>query len=173
MKKKSGPIRIGTLAGAMLLSAGAALATGSLGASAAVTPAAAANGICTGSSCLNAWGGGPFVDAYTGGGSLLNDDFSVSPVQPDGNVTVEFTGGGTWDDQCVGDAYNESTDARASLDGCGTNGSGAGWGTQFTVVSCGSGFALKNAHWGAYLAPSSGANGAPFYLNSGKVCYTG
>lgn len=92
--------------------------------------ASAATGIqyCFGNtSCLNAWGGGPHVNAYTGG---TNNQFKLI-YESNGNVELEFVGGGTWSGMCVGDANSESGDARVSLDPCGTNGANAGWGTQF------------------------------------------
>jgi hypothetical protein len=169
VNKISGIYRAGLLAGTMLLATGAAaLANGS--ASAAVPAASPApDGICTGNSCLNAWNGGPFVNAYTGGTANSNDEFII--VESGANVEIQFLGSGSWHGECVGDAYNESTDARTSLDSCGADGSGAGWGTQFTEVSCPGGQAFKNIHWGGYLAPASGANGAAFYLNSSEACF--
>jgi hypothetical protein len=173
VKKMLKLYRTGALVGAILLPVSAALATGTAEAS------AAPGGICAGSSCLNAWGGGPYVNAYTGGAFTTNDDFDIVP-ESNGNVILEFVGGGTWNDRCIGDAKNETGDARASLDPCGNNGQNAGWGTQFEQLpgngnnSCPSGTSyFYDLHWGGYLGPQkSGVNGSPFYLNKpAPVCF--
>jgi hypothetical protein len=181
VKKMRWLYRIGALAGVLLLPVSAFLATGTPEASAAALGSPAPGGICAGDSCLNAWGGGPFVNAYTGGTPNSNDDFDILGPQPNGNVVIAFLpGSGAWNGYCVGDAYNESGDARVSLDPCGDNGQGAGWGTQFEWIQgngsngCPSGYsAFYNRHWGGYLGPQqSGVNGSPFYLNKGgKVCF--
>jgi hypothetical protein len=182
VKKAHWLYRISALVGTILLPIAAVLAAGTSEASAA-TPAASAapGGICAGVSCLNAWNGGPYVNAYTGGTSNANDDFDVFQ-EPDGNVYIAFLPGSgiPWNGDCVGDAGNVSGNARVSLDPCGTNGQGAGWGTQFEWIQgngsngCPSGSsAFYNIHWGGYLGPQqSGVNGSPFYLNKpGKVCF--
>lgn len=181
VKKMRWLYRIGTLVGAILLPIGAVLATGMPEASAATPGSPAPGGFCAGSSCLNAWGGGPFVNAYTGGTPNANDDFYFFQ-NPNGNVVIAFLPGSgiPWNGYCVGDAYNESGNARVSLDPCGNNGQGAGWGTQFEWIQgngsngCPSGYsAFYDLHWRDYLGPQqSGVNGSPFYVNKpGKVCF--
>jgi hypothetical protein len=156
VKKMRWLYRIGALVGAILLPIGAVLATLTPEASAATLGSPAPGGICAG-------------------------DSDILGPQSNGNVVIAFLpGSGTWNGYCVGDAYNESGDARVSLDPCGNNGQGAGWGTQFEWIQgngsngCPSGYsAFYNRHWGGYLGPQqSGVNGSPFYLNkSGKVCF--
>jgi hypothetical protein len=181
VKKMPRLYRVGALVGALLLPISAALAIGIPEASAATLGSPAPGGICAGDSCLNAWGGGPFVNAYTGGTPNANDDFIIIGQQ-NGNVVLAFLPGSgiPWNGSCVGDAYNNSGNARVSLDPCGNNGQGAGWGTQFKQIQgngsngCPSGYsAFYNNHWGGYLGPQqSGVNGSPFYLNKpGKVCF--
>jgi hypothetical protein len=125
--------------------------------------------------CLNAWGGGPWVDVYTGGVDRndSNQQFTVIVTNAATNaVEIEFTGGSAWNGKCVGDAYNGANYADTSLDPCGT-----GWGTNFTEGSsgCSQGeYWFKNAHWTGYLGPSSSgfSNGSHFYLNNrGKTCF--
>ena len=91
-------------------------------------------GFCgdNGYQCLNAWGGGPWVDVYTGGvdNNDSNWEFSVYPwtgLQGSNPVQIDFDGAttGPWSDSCVGDAYNESGYADTSLDPCGLFGGGS------------------------------------------------
>lgn len=140
--------------------------------------------------CPNAWNGGPFVKSY--GYPAANNDFTVigsygecnngfttstcpgSPI-PAGLpiVAFEYTNGGRWAGQCIGDAYNNSGRADSSLDPCpgGSNGNG-GWGVNFVQHyqggGCGTGTDLfYNIHWGGYLRwDPSGSNGATVYLNN-------
>lgn len=120
--------------------------------------------------CLNANGGGPWVDTYTGGpyGPNLNLDFAISSNS--GGTQIEFIGGGAWAGKCIGDAYNSSSYADASLDSCGNNGEGAGWGTNFKVGTSGCPAGeewFHDAHWDGYLGPPNGwSNGSHFYLNN-------
>jgi hypothetical protein len=180
--------RIGALVGAILLPAGAVLATG--------TPEASAEtayeycfyqSLDSADACLNAWAGGPFVNVENDAGNNdANDLFAVMPGSS-GNVVLQFDGVGPWGGKCIGDAYNEYSDARVSLDTCGGGGLSAGWGTQFKEVYVGAtgpqgdcqdgGYAFKNNRWGGYLTPEYPvfpANGTPFYLNTPKIegCFT-
>jgi len=188
--------QIGAIAGATLLSVGASLATGMPGASAAPripeavsghqSEAASSNNFCYNGAntpaCLNAWNGGPWVDVWTVPGQQ-NNEFKII-TETDGNVELQFVGGGAWNDECIGDAYNEpgspptfSVNAETSLDPCGTNGAGAGWGTQFMDESydCldNGSIAFKNIHWNDYLGPFGSGNGDHFILDSaGVYCFT-
>jgi hypothetical protein len=130
-----------------------------------------------GSDCLNAWGGGPWVDVYTGGDETgdTHQHFMVIDENGDRNGTAEimFTGSGSWNGQCIGDAYNKSGYADTSLDPCARPGQSAGWGTQMTwgTSGCPSGTAwFHDNHWNGYLAPGNG-NGSHWYLNDQtKTC---
>ena len=139
---------------------------------------------CSGNDCPNAWSGGPWVDVYTGGtetGDNHQDFFLADVDNSNGNATgyyhLIFDGSGTWADQCIGDAYNNSGYADTSLDGCGNaTGGGAGWGTNMETGTsgCPTGEAwFYDVHWKGYLAPANGAvNGSHFYLNDqSKVCF--
>jgi hypothetical protein len=129
-----------------------------------------------GTACLNAWGGGPWVDDSTIGfeSGDNHQNFFLSGVDDaNGNATgtyqLGFAGSGSWAGQCIGDAYNNSGDADTSLDGCGNGtGGGSGWGTNFTVGTsgcpAGEGW-FHNNHWNGYLGPGGSANGSHFYLN--------
>jgi hypothetical protein len=130
-----------------------------------------------GTACLNAWGGGPWVnDSTTGFESgdnhqnfFLSDEDDANG-NPTDNYQLVFGGSGSWAGQCIGDAYNNSGDADTSLDGCGNGiASGAGWGTNMTVGTsgCPAGEVwFHDNHWNGYLGPPAGAvNGSPFYLN--------
>jgi hypothetical protein len=133
-----------------------------------------------GSDCLNAWGGGPYVNVYTGGdeNSDSNQHFMIIDENgnQNGNAEIMFTGSGSWFGQCIGDASNNSGLADVSLDGCGNGtGGGAGWGTQFTwgTSGCPSGTAwFHDNHWNGYLGPPDNpVNGSHWYLNKpSKVC---
>jgi hypothetical protein len=136
-----------------------------------------------GTGCPNAWGGGPWVNDYTGGFEAgdTNQDFFLSAVDnangnATGNYQLVFAGSSSWAGQCIGDAYNNSGYADTSLDGCGNGtGGGSGWGTNFTIgtsgCSDGEGW-FHNNHWNGYLA-GSGANGSHFYLNDQtKFCFS-
>jgi hypothetical protein len=130
-----------------------------------------------GTACLNAWGGGPWVNDYTGGFESRdsNQDFVLSAVyNANGDATgiyqLGFVGSGSWAGRCIGDAYNDSGYADVSLDGCGNGtGGGSGWGTNFTVGTSGCPAGeewFHNNHWNGYLGPVGGAvNGSHFYLN--------
>jgi hypothetical protein len=129
-----------------------------------------------GTACLNAWGGGPYVnDSTTGFESGDNhQNFFLSGVDnangnATGNYQLGFAGSGSWAGQCIGDASNNSGDADTSLDGCGNStGGGSGWGTNFTVGTSGCPAGeewFHNNHWNGYLGPGGSANGSHFYLN--------
>lgn len=169
MRKMRKLYQIGGLVGTILLTIGAVLATG-------IPEASAASGqqFCYysgGYACLNAWGGGPWVDVYTSP-NTQNNDFTIIGGSTGSNWQIEDTGGNAWSGSCVGDAYNESGQADTSLDPCGT-----GWGTNFTIAygtgdnGCPDGTVMfYNNHWGAYLGPPNGyANGSHFYLNVPEV----
>jgi hypothetical protein len=131
-----------------------------------------------GHDCLNAWGGGPYVNVYTGGPETRDTDqhFLVIAENGDQNTAeIMFTGSSAWGGRCIGDASNDSTLADVSLDACALPGQSAGWGTQMTwgTSGCPSGEAwFKDNHWPGYLGPSGGAvNGSHWYLNKpSKVC---
>jgi hypothetical protein len=132
-----------------------------------------------GYACLNAWGGGPFVDAYTGGPETTdaNQDFALIYNYATGYYELAFTGSGSWSGECIGDANNNSGDADVSLDPCGTASGNQGWGTNMTwgTSGCPSGEAwFYDYHWGGYLGPPDNwVNGSPFYLNKpGYLCFS-
>lgn len=133
-----------------------------------------------GYACLNAWGGGPWVNAYAGGpnGKNYNSDFTVIvDSAATSNSEIEFTGGGAWSGRCIGDAYNNSSYADTSLDACGSTTTAAGWGTNFIVGSSGCPLGKEwfyNTHWKGYLGPPNNyVNGSHFYLNNaGYACFT-
>ena len=131
---------------------------------------------CNGTWCLNAWGGGPWVNEYTGGRETGDNhqDFFLADVdnsagQATGYYHIIFAGSGSWADQCVGDAYNNSGYADTSLDGCGNaTGGGTGWGTNMEVgySGCPDGALwVYDVHWNGYLGPGGSANGTHWYLN--------
>ena len=180
--------RIGALAGTILLPISAVLATGIPEASAGIRPAAAPSGnqFCyynngTGWVCPNAWGGGPWVNLSTNN-NTQNNDFTII-YESDGYVELQDTGDNAWSGKCIGDAYNESGDAEASLDPCGGGGASAGWGTQFIldpmcVANIGGGtlalgYGFESSHWpNGWLGPAGSANGSHFYLNKpSEYCY--
>jgi hypothetical protein len=138
-----------------------------------------------GTACLNAWGGGPWVNDYTGGfeSGDNHQNFFLSAVDdangnPTGNYQLIFDGANdSWAGYCIGDAYSNPGYADTSLNGCGNGtGGGAGWGTLMTIGTsgcpAGEGWFHDN-HWNGYLAPANGAvNGSHFYLNDqSKVCF--
>ncbi len=132
-----------------------------------------------GNDCLNAWNGGPWVNVYTGGDELrdTHQNFMVIDENGDRNGTAEimYTGSGSWNGECIGDAYNNSGYADTSLDPCARPGQSAGWGTQMTwgTSGCPSGTVwFHDGHWNGYLAPANNAvNGSHWYLNDQtKTC---
>lgn len=137
-----------------------------------------------GTGCLNAWGGGPWVDDYTGGPETRDINQEMFVVNENGNTDgsgnnqIVFVGNDSWGGQCIGDAYNNSGNADTSLDPCAfpAFGQSAGWGTQMTVGTsgCPSGEEwFHDNHWNGYLGPVGGAtNGSHFYLNKpSKYCF--
>ena len=137
-----------------------------------------------GTGCLNAWGGGPWVDDYTGGPETRDINQEMFVVNENGNTDgsgnnqIVFAGNDSWGGQCIGDAYNNSGNADTSLDPCAfpAFGQSAGWGTQMTVGTsgCPSGEEwFHDNHWNGYLGPVDGAvNGSHFYLNKpSKYCF--
>ena len=178
--------RIGALAGTILLPISAVLATGIPEASAGIQPASAPSGgqFCyynNGNVCLNAWGGGPWVNLSTDA-NTQNNDFTII-YETDGYVELKDTGDNAWSGKCIGDGYNESGEARASLDPCGGGGASAGWGTQFILdplcvasIAGGDlvlGYGFESSHWSnGWLGPAGSANGSHFYLNKpSEYCY--
>lgn len=115
---------------------------------------------------INAWGGGPFVKVYQGGG-VVNNDFTL--INNAGGWQLEFTGHG-YSGYCVGDAYNDPNNGYTSLDPCGGVGGGpAGWGTLFDISQpCGKGeYVFHNRHWNGYLdVPQNFTTGDEFVLNN-------
>jgi hypothetical protein len=131
------------------------------------------------SDCVNAWGGGPWVDEYTGGPELSDTHQDFTVIDENGSQSdsseIMFYGSGSWNGECIGDAYNNSGYADTSLDPCALPGQSAGWGTQMTwgTSGCPSGEAwFHDNHWNGYLAPANGGvNGSHWYLNDQtKTC---
>ncbi len=127
--------------------------------------------------CLNAWGGGPSVNVYTGGPNTSNNDFTAYRT-PQGHIELEFTGGGGDTGLCIGDYGNNPNNARTGLVECPTSGAG-GWGTQLqlqTAQGCvANTVVIYDYHDNAYIgAPNGFQNGSPFYLNtqSSQCFYT-
>lgn len=156
--------------GGLVLTSGVLL-TSQAGAQASSGPrpaAAAAQQYCYHNgtfACLNAWGGGPAVNTYTGGidRNDTNQNFSMIPNSA-GGVDLQFTGAGPNNGKCIGDLGNSSTVAKAGLVPCFT-----GWGTNFTIQQTCSDptlYTFRNVHWSGYLGPvANWVNGSPFYLN--------
>lgn len=151
-------------------------ASGALDSRVVTTSYAQANiaGYCTngGGACLNAWGGGPWVNVYTRGPDKNDSHADFQEIAQPGSGMIgyselEYTGGGTWSGDCVGDASNKSGNADTSLDSCGTTKTAPGWGTLFDPVPCtNGGTAYYNVHWKGWLGPVDKAvNGSHFYLN--------
>lgn len=133
--------------------------------------------------CLAAWGGGPFVKSYYDGG--VNEDFTVignygvcnggyttstcpGNGVPAGDpvINFEFTGGGSWNGKCIGDAYNDPKRADTSLDTC-----YSGWGVNmvegYQQSGCPAGSAVfYDMHWGGGPFWNPDSPGEPVYLNS-------
>jgi hypothetical protein len=185
MKKIRRLYRIVAMVGAILLPIGVVLATG-------IPEASALSGsqFCVvnsngGEMCLNAWGGGPWVKVETTYDSRIQNNRFQIRYENNGNVELQFVGGGAWNGQCVGDAYNDPTYASTSLNPCGdiNNGNGSGWGTQLQLQQWGPGgpcltnqVAFYDWHWHGYLGPTSptAANGSLWYLNkpsSTPICF--
>lgn len=129
------------------------------------------NQYCTNGYCLNAWNGGPYVNAYTSG--VANNNFLAFYNSYTGYYNIEYTGNGPYSDECVSDYGNSSGDARAGLTGY-CQADQIAWGANFQRYSCGDGeYAFKNVHWGGWLGPQSSSDGAGFYLNKPtQWCFT-
>jgi len=126
--------------------------------------------------CMNAWGGGPNINVNNG--VTANDYFAVSQSGNDYNIYFTGSSSSPYALDCIGDAGNSPTDARAAL----SQGNGqicptAPWGGVFTERLCllpnaTAGVAFYDTHWKGYLGPASGGNGAAFYLNStNPICF--
>jgi hypothetical protein len=167
--------------GGLVLTSGVLL-TSQAGAQASSNPrpaaAAAAQQFCYYSgrfACLNAWGGGPAVNTYTGGidRNDTHQNFNIIPNTA-GGVDLQYTGAGPNNGKCIGDLGNSSTVAKAGLVPCFT-----GWGTNFKIqqtCSDPSLYTFANAHWKGFLGPvDNWVNGSPFYLNKpglGTWCFS-
>jgi hypothetical protein len=174
VKKMRRLYRIGAMAFAILLPIGAVLATGTTEASAA-TPYQYCDQLDGPIACLNAWGGGPYVNVEEDNNpAIQNNRFQVLP-EANGYYQIQFVGGGTYNNYCIGDAGNVPGNADTGLVPCNTH-TGAGWGTLFRDRSnlCGGSPAYYNSHWGGYIGPVGGyVNGSHFYLNKPNlVCFT-
>jgi hypothetical protein len=178
VKKMRRLYRIGAMVGAILLPIGAVLATGATEASAA-TVSQYCDILDGPTACLNAWGGGPYVNVEESNDPRIqNNRFQVLP-EANGNFQIQFLGGGQYNGYCIGDEGNVSGNATAGLVVCNTH-TGAGWGTIFRDRSnlC-PGYpgsdehAYYNSHWGGYIGPVGGyVNGSHFYLNKPNlVCF--
>lgn len=184
MRKMRRLYRIGALLGAILLPIGVVLATGTEASALSGSQYCAVN-TNGGELCLNAWNGGPFVNVETTNDSRIQNNRFQIRIENNGNVELQFVGGGAWNGQCIGDAYNKSGRADTSLDPCGdiTNGNNSGWGTQLQEQTWGPGgpcltnqVAFFDWHWKGYLGPKSASapNGSPWYLNkpsSTPICF--
>lgn len=116
--------------------------------------------------CINAWNGGPQVNAYRNG--VVNNNFDMIPYPPGGQYAwvIQSQTTGTY----VGDYGNSQSSARAGLVGYG------GWGTIFYrypgYCNISGEAAFWNPHWQAWFSSNS-TNGAPYYLNTGnKQCFS-
>jgi hypothetical protein len=175
--------RIGALVAVILFSIGTALGTGTQEASAASGFQYCAYFASGNVSCLNAWGGGPLVNVYTSGPTGTANNYFQIRYESNGNIELQFSGGGQWNGYCIGDSYNDSTNASAMLDNCGDlSGNGAGWGTQMQLQQWGPGgpcpvgdYAFFDWHWHGYLGPPAPfSNGSRFYLNkpqNNPICF--
>ena len=133
-----------------------------------------------GYACLNAWGGGPFVNVYRDGPETSDShaDFILLDNQATGYYELAYVGSGSWSGECIGDAYNNTNDADVSLDACGTASGNQGFGTNMDwgTNGCPSGEVwVYDYHWNGYLGPPDNyVNGSHFYLNkpaSANVCF--
>ena len=119
----------------------------------------------TGGYCFNAWGGGPFVKAYTPG--VQNDWFQVNSLGG-GLYDIEDMNTGTY----IGDYNNNQYDARAGLVSYG------GWGYRFQELGCEGitgGFTFQNLHWTNGRLTAGDSDGSQFYLNdtNSNQCFLG
>lgn len=162
-----------------LLIAASALVTGALVTAPASASVGFGNQWCyetSGTACLNAWNGGPWVKVYTARG-VLNNDFTLVYNHAYGAYQLEFTANGS-SDFCIGDAYNDPNNGYTSLDPCGFTG-GAGWGTLLRLGNCGSNAeCFIDNHWSSVqgrtdtISPvNNWSNGSLFVLNSPNLNY--
>jgi hypothetical protein len=129
------------------------------------------------SACLNAWSGGPWVKVYSDRGTTHNN-FTLGFDSTLQVWYIKYSGGGNWNNKCIGDAYNDPQNPLASLDSCPSGSNSGGWGTHFNESPCdgGAGVAFYDIREKGYLSPAlygSGANGANFILDGGTpvACY--
>lgn len=118
----------------MLLPVGAALAIGVPEASAASVQQFCYYDAGGHPACLNAWGGGPYVNVETSDNTVIQNNHFQLREESNGYVELQFAGGGKWNGRCIGDASNDPNLADTSLDACGSITNGAGWGTQFQIA---------------------------------------
>jgi hypothetical protein len=165
--------RIAAMIGAILLPIGVVMATGITEASAA-TPYQYCDFLNLPPACLNAWGGGPYVNVEESDNpNIQNNRFEVLN-EGGGYYQIQFVGGGQYNGYCIGDLNNDQYDAVAGLIQCRNHSGQAGWGSLFKDASlCGTD-TFYNYHWGGYLGPVDGyVNGSHFYLNKPSViCFT-
>jgi hypothetical protein len=133
-----------------------------------------------GYACLNAWGGGPFVNVYRDGPetSDTHADFIIFDNEATGYYELAYVGSEGDSGECIGDSDNNSTLADAGLVACGTASGNQGFGTNMDwgTNGCPSGEAwFYDYHWNGYLGPPNNyVNGSHFYLNkpaSANVCF--
>jgi hypothetical protein len=167
--------KIAAIAGALTLAAGMALSLSQ------TAEAASGNQFCSVGPevCINAYQYGPWVKVWTSRGSTAND-FTLGYDSTLGVYYLRFTGGGTWNNYCIGDANNDPNDARTAMGACPSGSNSGGWGTNFylDLSDCGSGAeAFQNKHFNGYMSPSGFSNGSQYYLNAGSpfcfYTYTG
>ena len=129
--------------------------------------------------CLNAWGGGPYVNVEESNDPRIqNNRFQVLP-EANGNFQIQFLGGGQYNGYCIGDEGNVSGNATAGLVVCNTH-TGAGWApySGTGVISARGTRARTSMHiitrTGAAILGRAGGyvNGSHFYLNKPNlVCF--
>jgi hypothetical protein len=133
-----------------------------------------------GYACLNAWGGGPFVNVYRGGPETTDthQNFDIIYNQATGYYELAYVGSEGYSGECIGDDSNNPTLADAALVPCGTASGNQGWGTNMDwgTNGCPSGEAwFYDYHWNGYLGPPNNyVNGSHFFLNkpaSAQVCF--
>jgi hypothetical protein len=131
-----------------------------------------------GYACLNAWGGGPFVNVYRDGveSTDTHQDFAIIYNEATGYYELAYAGSEGDSGQCIGDSNNNPNLADAGLVPCGTASGNQGWGTNMTWGT--SGCPAHEAwfydyHWNGYLGPPDNyVNGSHFFLNKpGALCF--
>lgn len=136
-----------------------------------------------GYACLNAWSGGPAVNAYTDGPetSDTHQDFIILDNEETGYYELAYVGSEGDSGECIGDYNNNSGLADAGLVACGTASGNQGFGTNMDwgTNDCPSGEAwFYDYHWNGYLGPPNNyVNGSHFYLNkpwptTGNLCFS-